>query len=102
MKKTTKLVALLMALLMVITMFAACGSSAPAEEPEAPAADAPEAEAPAAEPEEGAYIGKVTLTLKHDVHGNDSIWAEKYAKEKFTAKYCAQQIESVYRQVLKE
>ncbi|MBQ9109638.1 MAG: sugar ABC transporter substrate-binding protein [Oscillospiraceae bacterium] len=87
MKKTTKLVALLMALLMVITMFAACGSSAPAEEPEAPAADAPEAEAPAAEPEEGAYIGKVTLTLKHDVHGNDSIWAEKYAKEKYGATY---------------
>lgn len=28
--------------------------------------------------------------------------AQKYAKEKFTAKYCAQQIESVYRQVLKE
>ena len=33
MKKTTKLVALLMALLMVVTMFAACGGSkAPAEE----------------------------------------------------------------------
>ena len=28
--------------------------------------------------------------------------AQKYAKEKFTAKYCAQQIENIYRQILKE
>ena len=84
MKKTTKLIALIMALLMVATTFVACGAKAPAEEPAAPEADAPEAEAPA---EEGAYIGKVTLTLKHDVHGNDSIWAEKYAKEQYGATY---------------
>lgn len=33
------------------------------------------------------YIGKVPITLKHDVHGNDAIAAEKYAKEKYNAKY---------------
>ena len=85
MNKTTKLVALLMALLMVVTMFAACGS-APAQQPaEEPSAETP-AETPA-ESTEGAYIGKVPITLKHDVHGNDAIWAERYAKEKYGATY---------------
>ena len=43
-----KYLALLLALVMMMSLMAACGSK-PAEEPEAPAAEAPAAEAPAAE-----------------------------------------------------
>lgn len=88
MKKTTKLVALMMALLVAATMFAACsGSQAPASDApasDAPASDAPASDAPAAE---GAYIGKVPITLKHDVHGNDAKWAKIYAEEQYGATY---------------
>ena len=93
MKKSTKLVALTMALLMAATLFAACGggasSSAPASDApasDAPASDAPASDAPASNVE-GAYIGKVPITLKHDVHGNDAKWAEVYAKEQYGATY---------------
>ncbi|MDR3164078.1 MAG: sugar ABC transporter substrate-binding protein [Synergistaceae bacterium] len=34
-----------------------------------------------------AYIGKIPITLKHDVHGNDARWAKIYAAEKYGAKY---------------
>ena len=90
MKKSSKLVALAMALLMAATMLAACGGSSSSEAPasEAPASGdaAASSEAPASNVE-GAYIGKVPITLKHDVHGNDAKWAEKYAAEKYGAKY---------------
>lgn len=36
---------------------------------------------------QNAYIGKIPNTLKHDVHGNDSKWAVKYAAAKYGAKY---------------
>ncbi len=102
MKKNTIIVSLVVAVLMVVTLVAACGtpvatpaaSEAPASEApasEAPASEAPASEAPAseapAENKEGAYIGKVPITLKHDVHGNDAKWAEKYAAEQYGAKY---------------
>jgi len=32
-------------------------------------------------------IGKIPITLKHDVHGNDAKWAKIYAKEKYGAEY---------------
>jgi len=52
-----KVLAMLLALMMVLSMTACGGSSAPAEEPaEAPAADAPAEEAPAA-PEETFIVG---------------------------------------------
>ena len=90
MKKSSKLVALAMALLMAATLLAACGGSSSSEAPasEAPASGdaAASSEAPASSVE-GAYIGKVPITLKHDVHGNDAKWAEKYAAEKYGAKY---------------
>ena len=90
MKKSSKLVALAMALLMAATMLAACGGSSSSEAPasEAPASgDAAASEEAPASSVEGAYIGKVPITLKHDVHGNDAKWAEKYAAEKYGAKY---------------
>jgi ribose transport system substrate-binding protein len=36
---------------------------------------------------ETVYIGKVPITLKHDVHGNDAKWAKIYALEKYGAEY---------------
>ena len=41
------------------------------------------ASASASEP----YIGKIPVTLKHDVHGNDARWAKIYADEKYGATY---------------
>ena len=32
-------------------------------------------------------IGKVPITLKHDVHGNDAKWAEIYARDQYGAEY---------------
>jgi ribose transport system substrate-binding protein len=32
-------------------------------------------------------IGKIPITLKHDVHGNDAKWAKIYAQEKYGAEY---------------
>jgi ribose transport system substrate-binding protein len=80
-----------MTLLVIATLFVACAPApapAPAAAPEAtkaPAAAAATA-APAAAAKE-VYIGKVPITLSHAVHGNDAKWAEKYAKEKYGAKY---------------
>ena len=53
-----KILAMLLALMMVLSL-AACGAKAPAEEPEAPAADAPETEAPAEEAGESYTIATV-------------------------------------------
>ena len=91
MKSPSKVVALVMTLLVIATLFVACSPTqapAPAAAPEA--TKAPEAAAATAAPEAAAkevYIGKVPITLSHAVHGNDAKWAEKYAKEKYGAKY---------------
>lgn len=91
MKSPSKVVALVMTLLVIATLFVACAPApvpAPAAAPEA--TKAPEAAAATAAPAAAAkevYIGKVPITLSHAVHGNDAKWAEKYAKEKYGAKY---------------
>lgn len=71
MQKTKKLVALVMAVLVALTGLVACSNK--------PANDQGGSDA--------YYIGKVPITLKHDVHGNDAKWAEKYAKEQYGATY---------------
>ena len=91
MKSSSKVVVLVMTLLVIATLFVACSPTqapAPAAAPEptkAPAAAAPTT-APAAAAKQ-IYIGKIPITLSHAVHGNDAKWAEKYAKEKYGAKY---------------
>ena len=71
--KTSKALALVLALLMVVTMFAGCQSTPAAEAPaaEAPAAEAPAAEAPAAEAPAAAddkpFAGKTIRILMEDV-----------------------------------
>jgi ribose transport system substrate-binding protein len=81
-----------MTLIVITALFVACTPTqapAPAAAPEAtkaPAAAEPTA-APAAAAAKEVYIGKVPITLSHAVHGNDAKWAEKYAKEKYGAKY---------------
>jgi ribose transport system substrate-binding protein len=75
-----------MTLLVITTLFVACSPTqapAPAAATAAPAAATAAPEAAAKE----VYIGKVPITLSHAVHGNDAKWAEKYAKEKYGAKY---------------
>jgi ABC-type sugar transport system substrate-binding protein len=71
MKKQIKIVAILMALVFVAVALGAAPAPAKA----------------AAQPAEQVYIGKLPITLSHAVHGNDAKWAEKYAKEKYGAKY---------------
>lgn len=90
MKKSGKWIVPGMALLLTATLVTACSGG---NEPAAPSGDAPAASTASGEvasaeaSAEGAYIGKVPITLKHDVHGNDSKWAEIYAQEKYGAKY---------------
>lgn len=77
MKRRSKIVALLVASTMLVTGLTACGGSdKPAEE-----------EKDSGTKTEGAYIGKVPITLKHDVHGNDAKWAKIYAEEEYGATY---------------
>ena len=91
MKSSSKVVVLVMTLVVIATLFVACSPTqapAPAAAPEptkAPAAAAATAAPVAADKQ--IYIGKVPITLSHAVHGNDAKWAEKYAKEKYNAKY---------------
>lgn len=79
-----KTVYLTAALLLVVVVVAAC-----AQPPAQPAATEP----PAAKTfgteklDKQYYIGKIPITLSHAVHGNDAKWAEKYAAEKYGAKY---------------
>ncbi len=99
MRKELKLVLLVVAAIMAVAAFAGCAApatetpaatEAPAADAETPAADAETPAADAEEPAEqteGAYIGKVPITLKHDVHGNDAKWAEIYAAEEYGATY---------------
>lgn len=79
-----KHVAIVMAATLAATLMAACGGSeAPTNE-----ATTKESEATNAAAEKtDVTIGKVPITLKHDVHGNDAKWAEVYAKEKYGATY---------------
>ena len=89
MDKRTKLVVLGMFVLMTAAGLIACGGGAGTED--TGSSDAAVVEDSGAEPAatstEGAYIGKIPITLKHDVHGNDAVWAEKYAAEKYGATY---------------
>jgi ribose transport system substrate-binding protein len=81
MKHTTKIVAIIMLLMVAVAALVACTAAPTATQ--APAAANPTA-APAAKQ---VYIGKLPITLSHAVHGNDAKWAEKYAMEKYNAKY---------------
>lgn len=84
MKNSIKLIGLLALVLVAVAILVACASPTAAPAPtNAPAASAPTA-APAAKQ---VYIGKLPITLSHAVHGNDAKWAEKYAMEKYNAKY---------------
>lgn len=90
MKNQTKFVAVLMALLVVGVALVACATK-PTAAPAAPATVAPAAPAAnptnaPATPAKQVYIGKIPITLQHDVHGNDSKWETKYALEKYNAK----------------
>ncbi len=100
MKNPTKVVAFVMALLIVAAGIAACATqpaapAAPAAPAQQPAAQAPAAQPAAQQPAAAAakpaghqiYIGKLPITLSHAVHGNDAKWAAKYAAEKYNAKY---------------
>ena len=85
-KSSSKVIAIVMTLIVITALVVAC---APAPAPAAPeATKAPAAAAPTAAPAaKQIYIGKVPITLSHAVHGNDAKWAEKYAREKYGAKY---------------
>ena len=76
MRKHRKLMALIVACAVAVTLFAL-----------PVAADEEAADKPDIEVEEGLVIGKVPITLSHNVHGNDAKWAEIYAKEKYGAEY---------------
>ena len=79
-----KLIALLLALAMVLSL-AACGASEAPAATEAPAAEAPAAEAPAAEPEAPAEVEiKVGIAAPDVTHGwvaGVAYYAEKYCKD---------------------
>ena len=77
MKGRSKLLALIAACAIAVTLFAV-----PAAADEAAADDSPEISV-----DEGLVIGKVPITLSHNVHGNDAKWAEIYAKDKYKADY---------------
>lgn len=84
-----KLIALLLALVMVFGLVA-CGSSAPAAT-EAPATDAPVADAPAAEEAANPFEGR-TLQLAHNDSTNMEAYAAQFAA--FEAKYnCTIEVE---------
>ncbi len=105
-----KYLALLLALCMVLALFAACGKSAPAAEepaPEEPAAEEPAGEAPAAEPpalEEapmdeptgeapagGDYAGHTLYVANWQEYSSDQDYVEKAFEDKFGC-----QVEHVY------
>lgn len=88
MNSTAKWVAIVMVIMLVLVAMIACTDSAPTDE----GADTSQGtdsgdEGTDATTEEGAYIGKVPITLKHDVHGNDAKWAKIYAAEEYGATY---------------
>lgn len=92
MKKGNKLVAVAVTAAMTATMLAACGGGAKTAATTAAGSQAAAEEGTAktetaAEGKTDVTIGKIPITLKHDVHGNDAKWAEIYAKEKYGASY---------------
>ncbi len=97
MKKSTKMVAIVVAIMLVAVAMIACtaapaasDSAAPSESAAAPAASEGAAASQSAEggaAKTDVVIGKVPITLKHDVHGNDAKWAKIYADEKYGATY---------------
>lgn len=87
MKNSKKLLAVAMSAALAVSMLAACGAKPAASAAASAPASAPAASSAPAEAKKEAYIGKIPITLKHDVHGNDAKWAEIYAKEKYGAKY---------------
>ncbi len=89
MDRKSKLVAIAMFALVVATSFAACSGGATKSDTPSTAPQATSSSQASEEPatSKGAYIGKVPITLKHDVHGNDAVWAEQYAKDRYGATY---------------
>lgn len=81
MRKTTRLVAVLVSVMMLVALFSACGTKTPAETQQPSTSTAP------TESGEQIVIGKVPITLSHNVHGNDSKWAKTYAAETYGADY---------------
>ena len=94
MRKSTKLLALVVAVLMCATALIACAQpteTAPAQE-QAPADTAPTQDqavedAPPPVEDSGVFIGSIPITLRHDVHGNTAIWAEQIARERYGARF---------------
>jgi len=91
MRKSKKVVAAVVTVAMAAAMLAACSGSKPAETAAASGGTGTEAAGSKAEEtpaqKSDVTIGKIPITLKHDVHGNDAKWAEIYAKEKYGAAY---------------
>lgn len=88
--KKNKMVALAMAAMLCSTGFVACSKKEEAAvTPPKETTESKEApkEEETAKVDKEYYIGKVPITLSHNVHGNDAKWAEKYAKEEYGAKY---------------
>lgn len=86
MKKMKTAVALALVTALALTALAACGGGQTSQTSQSGGGSNPGTSDPG-QTEKGAYIGKVPITLKHDVHGNDAKWAEIYAKEKYGATY---------------
>ena len=106
MKKTTKLMSILLALVMMLSL-AACGGSSSSSAPaatEAPAADAPAAEAPAEAPAAKTEVdaikeaGVVTVALSPDFAPMEFVDSSKEGQDSyvgfdvFLAKYIAQEL----------
>lgn len=95
MKKANKLVALTMVAAMTATTLVACGggeketaaTTAGGQESAAETKGEETKKEAEKEQKKDVSIGKIPITLKHDVHGNDAKWAEKYAQEKYGASY---------------
>jgi ABC-type sugar transport system substrate-binding protein len=88
MRKTTKLVSVMLAFLLIVACVSACGNkSGEASATTAPAATAAAATAAPSATGKTIVIAKVPITLSHNVHGNDSKWAKIYAQEKYGAEY---------------
>lgn len=90
MKKMKTAVALALVTALALTALAACGNGGQTNQPSQSGSGSPGTSATSSDPgqtKKGAYIGKVPITLKHDVHGNDAKWAEIYAKEQYGATY---------------
>lgn len=98
MRKSKKILTVAMAAALAATGLAACSgggeaatTTAAAESSSAAAGEeskeASSESGESAAPKSDVSIGKVPITLKHDVHGNDAKWAEKYAMEKYGASY---------------